>query len=200
MTPPKSVRRPAARKSPREEFPADVEVDDAPEPEPVDTADDEEQREEDAFLAFLAEQDPDEVEYITVYGAEVEIPRDMPLILERKVRQLDSGTATDKDIVEIVAMLFGDDLFDFWCDRGMTDRQFQLIVTWGLANARRNPGVEAVTFAEAKAIMDRANEPSDPTNRAERRAAARQRGNGTGSSSRRTSSGSTASRRKSSHG
>lgn len=150
----------------------------------------------DDFLAFLAEQDPTEVEVTTIYGVKVEIPRDVPLLFNQKLIALDAGQADDDTVRELVEILFGSDIYNGWVLAGMTDRQFAIIFTWGMANAKG----KRTTFAEAKKMLEESEAEERPTNRAERRAAVRPRGSATGRSSKPTSRANTSSPRRSSRG
>lgn len=173
-------------------------IDDEQTPEDLPDVDqfDDEEKPPDAFLAWVAEQDPTDVEYTTIYGVEVEIPTDVPLLFEAKVEALNGGTADDDAVNELVEILFGSDVYDRWVQAGMTSKHFSIVFTWGLANANG----KRTTFAEAAELVKQSREDPGPTNRAERRAAARPHGSASGRSVRPTSRGSTASRRRSSRG
>ncbi|MFF5790255.1 hypothetical protein ACFY8P_35445 [Streptomyces sp. NPDC012693] len=126
----------------------------------------------------------------TIRGVTVAVPTDMPLIVERRVQELQDSADLD-DIAELVSLIFGTDCMEQWRENGMGLREFQTVLTWGLAHASANP----LTFAEAYELVEQgegAQAGKAPANRAARRAQSKS----TGGPSKRTSSASTGSARK----
>ncbi|MGW8762372.1 hypothetical protein ACWGN5_07715 [Streptomyces sp. NPDC055815] len=124
-----------------------------------------------------------------IRGVTVTVPTDMPLIVERRVQELQDSANLD-DVAELVGLIFGVDCMEQWREAGMGLREFQTVLTWGLAHASGNP----LTFAEAYELVEQgegARAGKALPNRAERRA----RSSGTGGRSKRTSNASTASNR-----
>lgn len=124
-----------------------------------------------------------------IRGVEVEVPTDMPLILEQRVAEL-QDSEREEDVAELVTLLFGTDCMTQWRDKGMGLREFQTVLTWGIAHA----GGKKLSFGEALALVEKGEgagkAPKEP-NRAARRA----QSTVTGGRSKRTSSASTASAR-----
>jgi hypothetical protein len=131
----------------------------------------------------------------TICGVEVLVPQDMPLNLAARLEQLEQSESED-DLHELVSLLFGEGALEDWTAEGMTVRQFQVALAWGIAHANG----QNVSFAEAAARVQAAEQGKAQPNRAARRAAARPRSAGTGGRSSRTSTASTASMRKRSGG
>lgn len=124
-----------------------------------------------------------------IRGVEVEVPTDVPLILERRIAEL-QDSEREEDVAELVSLLFGTDCMEAWRERGMGLREFQTVLTWGIAHA----GGRELTFAEAYELVNKGEgagkAPAQP-NRAARRA----RSTSGGGPSKRTSSANTASAR-----
>lgn len=135
--------------------------------------------------AFWAEAAPRE--QVEIRGVTVQVPTDMPLGVEQRIEELQDSTALE-DIAELVSLIFGADCIEPWRKAGMGLREFQTVLTWGLARA----GGRDMTFAEAFALVE---EGGTPGKAGPNRAARRQRSAATGGPSKRTSSGSTASAR-----
>ncbi|MFE9645320.1 hypothetical protein ACFYO0_14625 [Streptomyces sp. NPDC006365] len=148
-----------------------------------------------SYEAFLAEAFGGGTE--TIRGVEVRIPTDVPLAMEQRLNDLRESESED-DLHELVALLFGDDVFGRWIENGMGAMEFKTVLAWGMAHSAG----AGVSFMEAFEMV-RAEEagegkaPSRP-NRQARRAASKSRSTSTGGRSARTSAASTASRRKSS--
>ncbi|WP_327169568.1 hypothetical protein [Streptomyces subrutilus] len=122
----------------------------------------------------------------TIRGVEVAIPTDMPMLVEQRMEEL--GDSEDlKDIGELVGMVFGRDCLEQWRDAEMGLLEFQVVLTWGMANAR---GRE-ISFQEAYELTRQGVEEgkAPPPNRAARRAPSA----ATGGRSKRISSASTSS-------
>lgn len=126
-----------------------------------------------------------------IRGVEVRVPNDMPLIVERRVEEL-QDSEREEDVAELVQLVFGTDCMEQWRQAGMGLREFQTVLTWGLAHA----GGREMTFAEAhKLVVDgeaAGGKAPTPPNRAARRAPSAPGGG----PSKRTSNGSTTSARK----
>lgn len=130
-----------------------------------------------------------------IRGVEVQVPTDMPLIVEQRVEELQNSSRLE-DIKELLGLLFGSDVLDQWLEAGMGLREFQVVMTWGLAHASG----QQLTFREALDLVEQGAGagkqlgPKGPQNRAARRS---QSAAG-GGRSKRTSSASTATARKTS--
>ncbi|WP_200308246.1 hypothetical protein [Streptomyces adelaidensis] len=128
----------------------------------------------------------------TIRGVEVQVPTDMPLIVEKRVEEL-QGSSRLEDIQELLGLLFGADVLDQWLEAGMGLREFQVVMTWGLAHASGNPLThrEALDLVEQGAGAGKQLAPKGPN-----RAARRSPSAAGGGRSKRTSSASTATSRK----
>ncbi|WKD36501.1 hypothetical protein [Streptomyces xanthophaeus] len=126
-----------------------------------------------------------------IRGVTVAVPRDMPMLVEQRVEELQDSSSID-DIAELVGMIFGDDCLEKWRDAGMGLLEFQVVLAWGMANAR---GRETSYQEAFEMVQEQAAEGKAP---APNRAARRSRSAGTGGPSKRISSGSTGSARKTS--
>jgi len=133
-----------------------------------------------------------------IRGVEVQVPTDMPLVMEKRIEEL-SDSEAEEDLAELIAMLFGEDVLGAWIENGMGAREFQTVLTWGMAQA----GGRDISFGEALELVrsgggeGKTLGPKGP-NRAARRSAPAKRSAAGGGQSRRTSSGSTGSARKTS--
>lgn len=150
--------------------------------------------------AFWAEATGGRTEVIR--GVEVQVPTDMPMVMEKRVEEL-SDSDREEDLAELISLLFGDDVLSAWVEAGMGARELQTVLTWGMAHASGRD----LSFAEALDLVRNGGGegkqvgPKGP-NRATRRAAgapARQSAAG-GGRSKPTSRGSTTSARKTSRG
>lgn len=124
-----------------------------------------------------------------IRGVTVTVPTDMPLIVERRVQEL-QDSSREEDVAELVALIFGTDCMEQWREAGIGLMEFQTVLTWGLAHAA---GTE-MTFREAYDLVqagEGASSGKAPANRAARRA----QSSGTGGRSRPTSRASTGSGR-----
>ncbi|MGW0495042.1 hypothetical protein ACWD0Z_06265 [Streptomyces sp. NPDC003007] len=120
--------------------------------------------------AFWAEVSGGRTEVIR--GVEVQVPTDMPLVMERRIEELRESEA-EEDVTELVSLLFGDDVMATWIENGMGAMEFQTVLTWGMAQA----GGRDLTFTEALDLVrsgdgeGKQTGPQGP-NRAARRAGA----------------------------
>lgn len=132
----------------------------------------------------------------TIRGVEVHVPSDMPMIVEQRIEELQNSTSMD-DIAELIGLLFGADVLDQWREAGMGLLEFQVVMTWGLANAS---GRE-LTFREAyDLVQEGAGAGKQLGPKGPNRAARRSQSAAGGGRSKRTSSASTATARKTSRG
>ncbi|WP_113699186.1 hypothetical protein [Nonomuraea lactucae] len=125
----------------------------------------------------------------TIRGVEVRVPHDLPLLFERKVDQL-KDASDEAAFAELVAELFGVDVLDAWIDAGMTGREFEVVLAWGMANGKGR----TMSFREAYELIQKRNNNQGKAPASSTRKSARS--GGSGRSSKRTSGASTASRRK----
>lgn len=139
----------------------------------------------DQFWASVA---PGRVE--TIRGVTVTVPTDMPLAVEQRVDELKESSSLD-DMKELISLIFGvdQDAFDTWRDNGMGALEFQVVLTWGMANA----GGRELSFAEAYDLVKTGTASAGKA--APNRAARRSQSAAGGGRSKATSSGSTASTR-----
>lgn len=138
--------------------------------------------------AFWAEVSPRE--QVEIRGVVVDVPIDMPLIVEQRVVEL-QDSSDPRDVAELVALLFGADCMEQWRDAGMGLREFQTVLTWGLAKAAGKD----ITFADAVALVEEGRGAGKaPPNRAARRAQSA----ATGGRSKPTTNATTGSRRRTS--
>ncbi|WP_060888654.1 hypothetical protein [Streptomyces scabiei] len=145
-----------------------------------------------SFDDFWAEVSRGRTEVIR--GVEVQVPTDMPLIVEQRVEELQNSGSLE-DIQELLGLLFGADVLDQWLQAGMGLREFQVIITWGLAHAsgRELTFQEAYDLVQQGAGAGKQLAPKGPN-----RAARRSQSAAGGGRSKRTSSASTATARKTS--
>ncbi|MFC9847796.1 hypothetical protein ACFWFF_01600 [Streptomyces sp. NPDC060223] len=123
-----------------------------------------------------------------IRGVEVQVPTDVPLILERRINEL-QDSEREEDVAELISLLFGTDCMEQWREAGMGLQEFQTILTWGIAHASG----QEMSFAEAYEIVKKGEGAGKaPPNRAARRS----QSNATGGRSKATSSASTTSARK----
>ncbi|MFM9777097.1 hypothetical protein [Streptomyces scabiei] len=149
---------------------------------------------EESWDDFWAEVSRGRTEVIR--GVEVQVPTDMPMIVEKRVEELqDSGSL--EDIQELLGLLFGADVLDQWLEAGMGLKEFRVIITWGLAHAsgRELTFQEALDLVQQGAGAGKQLAPKGPN-----RAARRSQSAAGGGRSKRTSSASTATSRKRSPG
>lgn len=132
----------------------------------------------------------------TIRSVTVPIPTDVPLVLEQRLKVLESEES-EEAIREMVAVLFGDDALDQWIEAGMGILELKTVIAWGMAHATGTK----VSFREAydTVVAAEADEGKAP-NRATRRAASTSRSKSTGTRSKPTSRASTSSARKTSRG
>lgn len=126
-----------------------------------------------------------------IRGIEIAVPGDMPMRLRRRIEELQDDES-DEAVAELVALLFGQDVYGDWEAAGIGAFEFQVILTWGIAQAF---GRDDFTFEQALDTVRKGEEGKAlvaPPNRAARR----QPSAATGGRSKRTSSGSTGSARR----
>ncbi|HEX2314663.1 MAG TPA: hypothetical protein VHJ17_13060 [Thermomonospora sp.] len=145
------------------------------------------------FDAFWAERRQDAGGHrIRVFGELVTLPTELPMDVEWRleaVRDLPADRAR-AEIEELVGLLYGDGVLERWRAHGITGRQFQVLLVYGIARASGRD----VSLEDAFTQVTRAHEEQAAPFRSPR--SQRSSGgssNGTGGRSRRTSSGSTAS-------
>ncbi|MFI6904888.1 hypothetical protein ACIBKY_26745 [Nonomuraea sp. NPDC050394] len=124
-----------------------------------------------------------------IRGVEVQVPHDLPLMFERT---LDKVKGAD-DFKGLVAALFGADALDAWIANGMKEEEFRVVFAWGYANGKGIP----TSFRKAHE-MAQAQQARSGSGKETGSARTSSGSGGTGSSSKPTSRGSTASRRKTS--
>jgi hypothetical protein len=129
-----------------------------------------------------------------ICGVVVPVPTDVPWNFETRLADL-QDSSEQKDIEELVAMLFGDDVFDQWVENGMGKVEMMTVLTWGMAQGNGKD----ITFSQAYDLCT-SDDPGKALNqnRATRRAASKPRSATTGARSKRTSAASTGSARKTS--
>ncbi|MFB4276039.1 hypothetical protein ACBJ59_12145 [Nonomuraea sp. MTCD27] len=71
----------------------------------------------------------------TIRGVTVNIPADMPMQFEHKTEQV-RRTGDLDGFKQLLADLFGVDVYDAWIAAGMGEREFQTVLVWGMANGR----------------------------------------------------------------
>ncbi|MFE2019890.1 hypothetical protein ACFW9O_17825 [Streptomyces sp. NPDC059499] len=125
-----------------------------------------------------------------IRGVEVDVPRDVPFGFEERLQELSSSSARE-DVEELVSMLFGPDIFGSWVDAGMGYRELLTVLTWGMAQAS---GTD-MSFAEAFEAVAQQSAAEGKAPSGQNRAARRRPSASTGGQSKRTSGGSTVSRR-----
>ncbi|MEU4947730.1 hypothetical protein [Streptomyces lavendulae] len=134
--------------------------------------------------AFWAEAAPRaEVE---IRGVTLQVPADMPMGVEQRIQELQDSTELE-DVAELVSLLFGTDCIAQWREAGMGLKEFQTVLTWGLARASGRD----TTFAEALALVEQ----GAPAGKGPNRAARRSQSAATGGPSKPTSRASTGSAR-----
>ncbi|MET7759732.1 hypothetical protein ABZT27_34285 [Streptomyces sp. NPDC005389] len=145
-------------------------------------------RETESWDAFWSEVSRGDTE--TIRGVTIAVPTDIPLIVDRRVQEL-QDSAEEDDVAELVSLIFGIDCMEQWRENGMGLTEFQTVLTWGLAHAAGKP----LTFAEAYDVVQN-GEGAKAGKAQPNRAARRAQSSGTGGPSKRTSNGSTGSKRK----
>lgn len=121
-----------------------------------------------------------------IRGVTVTVPHDLPLRFDRRLEQL-KGSSTDESVRTMLVDLFGDDVLEAWVDAGMTQVEFRVVLMWGMARGRG----KQLSFREAYDIVREQNQgKATSLTRTSGKSA------GSGGRSKRTSGGSTGSRRK----
>lgn len=150
-------------------------------------------REPDSFDAYWAEVSNTATE--TIRGVTVRVPSDIPLVLEQRIGDL-KDSSDENDIAELIGLLFGvgPDAFEAWRQAGMGVTEFQVVLAWGMAHADGNP----MSFADAHALVLKAEAEGKARQAAPNRAARRASSGSSGGPSKATSARTTASTRKAS--
>lgn len=104
-----------------------------------------------SYEAFWAEQ-LGEVQYETIRGVRVEVPRDMPLRLLRQIERQANADASLDVVQAMAAALFGADVIGRWVEAGMGMKEFQVVIRWGTEHAKGNP----VTWKQAFDLVEEA--------------------------------------------
>lgn len=129
------------------------------------------------------------VETATIRGVTVQVPRDLPLSFEYRASAT-RDSSRQEDHKALLKDLFGVDVLDAWVDAGMGAIEFQVVLFWAVSHGRGKP----ISFREAYEQvlgMERGKAEAARTRTGDESAA-------TGGRSKRTSPGSTASRRRTS--
>lgn len=142
----------------------------------------------DAFWAEVSTQRTTEIRGVTV-----PVPGDMPMRLRRRIEEL-QDSEDEEHVAELVALLFGRDVYGTWEDAGLGAFEFQVILTWGIAQAT---GREDFSFAQALEAV-RSGEEGKALAAPPNRAARRSQSAATGGRSKPTTRASTGSARKTS--
>jgi hypothetical protein len=127
----------------------------------------------------------------TIRGVTIKVPQDLPLRYEQKSQRL-KDSSDDRAFADLLAELFGVDVLDVWREAGMGAREFRVILAWGLSHGKGKP----ITFREAYEVVRSKDDGEDAEGKGQSSTPASGASGSTGRSSKRTSSGSTASRRK----
>ncbi|MBT3157347.1 hypothetical protein KQH42_07335 [Streptomyces sp. CHA1] len=103
------------------------------------------------FDAFFAEQDAKRSrEAFTLYGRRYELPDSTPIMFTLQMERV-QNSSDPQDVRKMLATVFGTDTLDVWAEKGMTDRQFGIVLIYSAANMR-TPG--SVTMARAAELHD----------------------------------------------
>jgi hypothetical protein len=86
-----------------------------------------------------------------IRGVVVRPPMDMPLSLLKVVEQV-QGSSDERSHKDLLARIFGRDVFDTWESNGMGLREMQIVLCWGGAHMRG----QVVTFEEAMDLFTEA--------------------------------------------
>lgn len=132
---------------------------------------------------FWAEVVPDR-RTETIRGVEVDVPHDLPLKFSQELQGL-MESEREEDVRFLVGELFGEGTMDAWITAGMTAPEFQTVLVWGIAQGQG----QEITFREAYEIVRTGGKSRKPP-------ASPRKPGGTGGRSKRTSGGSTTSRRR----
>lgn len=123
----------------------------------------------DEFFAQETKTRPRQV--VTLYGTRYTLPDSLPLMFTLQMARVQDSQDVE-DVRKMLGTLFGPDALDKWAERGMTDRQFSVVLIYAAANVRA-PG--SLSMAEAAAMHDHAEaakgKAEPPANRAARRKA-----------------------------
>ncbi|HEY9368941.1 hypothetical protein [Streptomyces sp.] len=129
----------------------------------------------------------------TICGVTVPVPSDLPMALEEIAGGL-SAESTEDEFAEVVALLYGEGVFEQWRAAGMGAVELMTALMWGMAQGSGND-ISFMQAYEAVTSDDPGKALGQNQNRAARRAASKPRSATTGGRSKRTSSASTASTR-----
>ncbi|MFF1790747.1 hypothetical protein ACFVX9_30320 [Kitasatospora sp. NPDC058243] len=146
----------------------------------------------DADAFFAAEVEQVRSATIRLYGVDYELPARVPLTFNMLLARHAEDESMDA-FARVLAPLFGASALQHWLDSGIDDRQLGIVLAWSIANIKA-PGV--ISLRQAAEAYDK-----QQTERAEGKAPTASATSGaasskTGPSSKRTSGGSTGSRRK----
>lgn len=130
----------------------------------------------------------------TICGVTVAVPTDIPLLFEELAANL-SAESEESDFAEVVALLYGEGVFERWKRAGIGAMGLMTALTWGVAQANGRD----LTFSEAYAVVI-SDDPGKALNPPANRAARRQRSATTGGPSKPTSRASTATTKRASRG
>lgn len=142
----------------------------------------------DEFWAAVAREEADELGEAateTIRGVTVRVPHDLPLSFDQRLLHVRKSERIE-DVHRLVGDLFGPHALAAWVEAGMTEREFQTVLLWGIG---RGKGRE-ITFREAYEAVRTQGKSLRPT-------PSERPGSGpSGGRSKRTSGASTGSRRK----
>ncbi|MFF7146043.1 hypothetical protein ACFZB5_33420 [Streptomyces nodosus] len=128
------------------------------------------------FDAFFAEQAaPRPRQPLTLYGETYTLPDSLPLMFTLQMERVQDSSDLD-DVRKMLASLFGADTLDTWAERGMTDRQFRIVLIYASANVNRPGSVSMQRAAELHDEREAEQAGKAPANRAARRSAAKKKG------------------------
>ena len=92
----------------------------------------------------------------TIMGETITLPPALPLQFELEARRL-ARSKRDQDVRKLVAILFGQDTFTKWAEKGMDLEQFQVLLAWAPQVIAGND----VTLAEVAEQVAKADSESD---------------------------------------
>ena len=103
------------------------------------------------FDAFFAEESATRPRQpLTLYGKTYTLPDSLPLMFTLQAERVQHSSDPD-DVRRMLATLFGRDTLDEWAGRGMTERQFGVLLIWSGANIK-TPG--SLTMQRAAELYD----------------------------------------------
>jgi hypothetical protein len=92
----------------------------------------------------------------TIMGETITLPPALPLQFELEARRL-ARSKRDQDVRKLVAILFGQDTFTKWAEKGMDLEQFKVLLAWAPQVIAGND----VTLAEVAEQVAKADSESD---------------------------------------